>query len=130
MKRSSILLIIVVVGLTACARGATAGSPGDGTAGIQGKVLLGPMCPVQQVNSPCPDRPIQADITVTSSDEKTVATGRSDANGTYRISLPPGSYTVTAKRSGDGFGSGKPVTVVVPAGTFVHLDLVVDSGIR
>lgn len=107
------------------------GGSGTGTAGIQGQVLLGPMCPVLQSDSPCPDRPIKADITVTSPDGKTVATGHSDGDGSYRISLPPGSYTVTAKRPGSGgIGSGKPVTVEVPVSTYVHLNLLIDSGIR
>jgi carboxypeptidase family protein len=130
MKRFHLLSIVVVLGLSACARGATAGGPGDGAAGIAGKVVLGPMCPVQQANSPCPDKPIEADVTVTDSDGKRVATGRSHADGTYRISLPPGEYTVVARRPGGAFGFGKPVTVVVPAGTYVPLDLLVDSGIR
>lgn len=131
MKRMAILLTGLALSLSACADQSTVGVSGGGAAGIRGKVLLGPMCPVLQSDSPCPDRPIKADITVTGSDGETVATGRSDGNGTYRISLPPGSYTVTAKRPGSGgLGSGKPVTVEVPAGTYVHLNLLVDSGIR
>jgi carboxypeptidase family protein len=131
MKRSFMVPILLALGflLVGCATSAGGDRPG-GTGGIEGKVLLGPMCPVQQVNSPCPDKPIEADITVTTSDGKTVATGRSDADGTYRISLPPGSYTVVAKRAGGEFGSGKPVSVDVSGGTFVHVNLVVDSGIR
>lgn len=129
MKRVRIVLTVLVLGLSACA-GQAARGPGDGTAGIEGTVRLGPMCPVEQVNSPCPDKPIEAEITVTTPDGKAIATGRSDADGTYSISLPSGSYTVVAERSGDEFGAGKPVSVDVSAGTFVHLDLVVDSGIR
>jgi len=130
MKRISLLLVAVALAVTACADAAIVGTSGKGAAGIQGKVLLGPMCPVQQVGSPCPDKPIEADITVTDSDGKTVATGHSHADGTYRISLLPGSYTVTAKRPGGGFGFGKPVTVNVSDGTDVQLNLLVDSGIR
>ena len=129
VKRISLVLVAVALLVSACADEGVVGSSGQG-AGIQGKVLLGPMCPVQRAESPCPDRPIEADITVTGSDGKTVASGRSGADGTYRISLSPGTYTVTAKRPGSGFGVGKPVSVDVPAGTFVHLSLLVDSGIR
>ncbi len=129
MKRLAILMIGLVFSLSACADTSTIGASG-GAAGIQGKVLLGPMCPVQQAGSPCPDKPIKADIAVTASEGKTVASGRSDESGTYRISLPPGAYTVTANRPGSALGSGKPVMVEVPAGTYVHLNLLVDSGIR
>src|SRR6266540_1581304 len=90
MKRLAILMIGLVFSLSACADTSTIGASG-GAAGIQGKVLLGPMCPVQQAGSPCPDKPIKADIAVTASEGKTVASGRSDESGTYRISLPPGA---------------------------------------
>ncbi len=130
MKRLSVLLIGLALSLSACADTSTIGTSGSGAAGIQGKVLLGPMCPVQQAGSPCPDKPIKADISVTASDGKTVATGHSDEDGTYRIALPPGSYTVTANHPGGAIGSGKPIMVEVPAGTYVHLNLPVDSGIR
>jgi hypothetical protein len=123
------LLVVLVLFLSACAASSTGGTE-TGTAGIQGKVLLGPMCPVMRAGSPCPDRPIEADIVVTSPDGKTVATGHSDGDGTYRIPLPPGTYTVTAERTDGQLGAGKPVTVDVTAGTFVRLNLSVDSGIR
>lgn len=123
------LLIGLALSLSACADASTVGVSGGGAAGIQGKVLLGPMCPVLQSDSPCPDKPIKAEITVAAADGKIVATGHSGEDGSYRISVAPGSYTVTAKRPGK-FGIGKPVTVEVLANTYVHLNLVVDSGIR
>jgi carboxypeptidase family protein len=129
MRRLTAILFVLVLGLFACAKEPIPGGTADATGGIQGKVRLGPMCPVQQVNSPCPDRPIKADIAVATATGAKVATGHSGVDGKYRISLPPGSYTVTATRPG-AFGSGKPVTVEVPGATFVHLDLLVDSGIR
>jgi ABC-type Fe3+-hydroxamate transport system substrate-binding protein len=130
MKHLAILTIGLSLFVTACADTAIVGGSGNGASGIQGKVLIGPMCPVQQAGSPCPDKPTKADITVTDANGKTVATGHSDADGTYRISLSAGSYTVVAMRPDDSFGFGKPVTVEVSGGTFVHLNLVVDSGIR
>ncbi len=107
MKRLSVLLIGLALSLSACADTSTIGTSGSGAAG-----------------------PIKADISVTASDGKTVATGHSDEDGTYRIALPPGSYTVTANHPGGAIGSGKPIMVEVPAGTYVHLNLLVDSGIR
>jgi Carboxypeptidase regulatory-like domain len=129
MKRTLVLLIAVAFSVSACANASTGGTSA-GTSGIQGKVLLGPMCPVLQSGSPCPDRPIEADITVTALDGKVVATGHSDTDGSYRISLGPGSYTVTAKRPGGAFGASKPATVEVTADSYVRLDVLVDSGIR
>ena len=130
MKRISILLIGLAALLSACTDTSTVGGTGTGSAGIQGQVLLGPMCPVEQEGSPCPDKPIEAEITVADEEGKTVATGRSEADGTYRIPLPPGSYTVVAKQSDGPLGLGEPIAVEVPAGVFVHVNLLVDSGIR
>ena len=129
MRRVLLLVSVLVLSLSACAGSSTRGTE-TGTTGIEGKVLLGPMCPVMHAGSPCPDRPIEADIVVTSLDGKTVATGHSDGDGAYRIPLPPGSYTVTAERTDGQLGAGKPITVDVTAGTYVRLNLSVDSGIR
>jgi hypothetical protein len=47
----------VLVLLTACARGSSAGSD-DRLGTIHGEVLLGPTCPVESIQSPCPGRPL------------------------------------------------------------------------
>jgi hypothetical protein len=51
------------------------------------------------------------------------------ADGSYRLTLRPGSYTVTPVMNGGGPPTAKPVTVVVGA-SMQTLDLQVDSGIR
>jgi hypothetical protein len=130
MTRTFAFALLILVALGVACGGATTGQPPGGTSGIQGTVLLGPLCPVQRVGSPCPDEPIAADISVTDPSGKLAATGRSGPDGGYRISLSPGTYVVTAKRSGSNFQAAKPVTVRVAAGAFTPLDIEVDSGIR
>jgi hypothetical protein len=129
MKRTLVLLIGLALSVSACLNASSGGSSAE-TSGIQGMVLLGPMCPVLKSDSPCPDRPIEAEITVTTLEGEVVATGHSDTDGRYRISLAPGSYTVTAKRPDGAFGASKPATVEVSADSYVRLDVLVDSGIR
>jgi hypothetical protein len=124
MRRLPVLLLLVLA--TACG----GGSAGDGTGGIQGTVTIGPQCPVEQAGSPCPDAPFAGLVTVTSGGE-VVQEVRSATDGTYRVSLEPGAYTVVAgSADGMGIAVGTPVEAVVGEGSFVRVDLSVDSGIR
>ena len=131
MVRRSILAVLMV-GLiaTACASSIREGPAGSGN-GVEGTVLLGPLCPVERADSPCPPKPIAAEITVTTRAGQTVTSGVSGSDGTYRIALSPGNFSLTARAPGSGaFGVSKPVDVVVVLGRYTHVDLMVDSGIR
>ena len=126
---ATLLLVSLIAG--ACAEGEGA-NDGDGDSGITGVVLLGPMCPVETLESPCPDRPIEASVQV-SDDEGTrvVKLVRTDAEGRFRIDLEPGAYTVQAiPLEQDGIQHGTPVDVTVVAGQFLEITLGIDSGIR
>jgi hypothetical protein len=94
-------------------------------------VTIGPTCPVERPDSPCPDVPYVARIRVLSG-SSLVASATSAKDGTYRIAVAPGTYTVEADPiSGGGIARSSPVDdVIVTAGAFVHLDLTFDSGIR
>jgi hypothetical protein len=123
MRRFLTLLLLAAV---ACGNG----SAGDGDSGIEGRVTIGPQCPVEQMGSPCPDAPYEALITVTR-DGDTVEQTRSRADGTFRIPLQPGTYTVVAGPvDGSSMPFGRQVEVVVTTGALTHIDLSVDSGIR
>ena len=63
------------------------------TSGIEGQVLLGPMCPVLREETPCPDEPLQAIVVIWDA-ERTERFGRfvSDEQGHFRLSVPPGDY--------------------------------------
>ncbi len=98
---------------------------------MEGTVLFGPLCPVERADSPCPPKPIAATITVSTNDGGIVASATSRSDGTFRIPLSPGTFTLTARAPGSGaFGVSKPVDVVVVLGRYTHVDLMVDSGIR
>jgi hypothetical protein len=127
MKRA-LVLGIVALALAGC--GGKRAEHFGPSSGIEGTVLLGPLCPVERADSPCPDKPIAAEISVKAESGQGFADGRSDADGHYRIDLPPGVYTVTARGMGQSFQVGKAVSVTVLSGEFTHLDLMVDSGIR
>ncbi|MFN2609439.1 MAG: hypothetical protein ABR507_00965 [Actinomycetota bacterium] len=98
--------------------------------GVQGKVVSGPTCPVERLDSPCPNQPESALIkaTRTGSDSAAGVT-RTDGNGAFKMTLAPGSYTVTAQAPG-AFGGCKPQDVTVSAKTFAHVVITCDTGIR
>ena len=106
--------------------------PSGQDSGIEGHTTVGPTCPVMQVASPCPDKPLRARLTVTRVNSTvTLTTATSDTEGYFRIPLPPGRYTL---RPGNLIGAVLPiaqqVTVTVVSGRFTIVTISFDSGIR
>jgi hypothetical protein len=134
-KASNILMttlvsLILAAALVAC--GTRTGTGATGASGLEGVVLLGPMCPVEVASSPCPDRPVEAEVrAMDARSGALVGRTRSGADGRFRLSLRPGSYTVMAVRSPlGGLSSGESVTVTVRSGSYSRVTLLLDSGIR
>ncbi|MDP2674712.1 MAG: hypothetical protein Q8Q00_07375 [Dehalococcoidia bacterium] len=102
------------------------------TSGIEGQVLIGPMCPVVQVGTPCPDKPYQATIVVWNAERtKKVRTFETDGEGRFRVPLAPGDYYIDPQPPDTG-GPPTPIpqTVTVPADRFAEITVQYDSGIR
>lgn len=97
--------------------------------GIEGKATLGPSCPVARAGDPCPDKPYQATIEVVDSQGSLVTRFQTDANGSFHISLPAGTYTLQGVSSGP-FPLPPTVQVIVRSGQFTQITLAFDSGIR
>ncbi len=101
----------------------------DAAQGIDGLVLLGPLCPVVTEENPCPDRPYAATIEVRDGGGATVTTVRSGEDGRFRIGLEPGHYRLVPE-SGDPLPRAGPMDIDVPAGTWVQVTVGYDTGIR
>lgn len=97
--------------------------------GIVGTVLIGPQCPVQPIDGSCPDRPYEATIEVRVRDGGSVTTVRSGSDGTFRVGLRPGLYTLEP-RSGNPFPHAQAQDVEVRADEFSEVTIVYDTGIR
>ena len=125
MNRSVLLAVAVVTTVAGCA-----GQAASGTSGIDGRVVSGPHCPVERVDSPCPDLPV-ADARVVAFDQAGEEAGRttSGSDGRFRLSLQAGAYTLTVEGL-EGIQFAKPVAVQVPRGRHVGVTLLVDTGIR
>jgi hypothetical protein len=126
--RRTVALSVLLLFLVACA--GRASSP-SGDSGVRGTVLLGPLCPVETMESPCPDRPLpDVQVQVLQAGD-VVTTVRSDGDGRFTVALDPGDYVLQAVVEEGGPGmSAKPVDVTVTSGAFAEVTVPVDSGIR
>ena len=120
-----VLTYFLTLTLAACASSAT----NTTTSGIEGQVLIGPMCPVMQANIPCPDEPFQATITALDENRDKVTQFASDAQGDFKIGLKPGTYILVPEAANAMTRAGEQ-TVTVIEGQFVRVTLHYDSGIR
>src|SRR5688572_3801697 len=119
------ILISLLLFLTACS--VFAPTPTD--SGIEGQVLIGPMCPVVQEGEPCPDQPYQADLLVTSTTERVIVRSRTAEDGRFRVPLALGDYILHPESQiALPFAAEQPCTVL-PC-QFTQVILTYDSGIR
>ena len=132
MCRSATCLALIAVGsvvLAAC--GTHAGhsaSVGPATGVVTGRVTAGPTCPVERVGHACLPMPVVADVQARAAG-RVVASGRSHADGTYRLDLPGGTYTVVAVTP-NLLPRCPAHTVTVTAARTISGDIACDTGIR
>ena len=99
--------------------------------GVEGYLTIGPACPVVELDTECPDLPYEAEFTVTDVEGEVVEIGKSDKSGFFRMVLPPGSYVFVPDPSKPAISPrANPVPFDVDAGSFTHLEVTFDSGLR
>ena len=108
-------------------------APAGGT--LQGKVTIGPLQPVERAGQPTPTPDPQVftsrSLNIFKADGKTLVTNlHFNPDGTYRVSLPPGTYVVDIPHNGIGFARPLPKTITIHSGETVQLDIDIDTGIR
>ena len=104
-------------------------SPTPRGSGIEGQVLVGPMCPVVQQGQECPDQPYQATLTVINRDGIQIAQFLTDAQGHFSVPLVPGEYTLHPE-SPNGIPFAGDQSFIVETGRFTQISVNYDSGIR
>jgi len=119
--------LTALLAFSACAKDDLLGP--DALQGIDGIVLLGPLCPVQSDTDPCPDRPYVARIEVRSLGGTRVTTVRSGEDGRFRVGLRPGGYILDPE-SGDPFPTAGEQEVEVVEGEYTEVTVAFDTGIR
>jgi hypothetical protein len=111
---------------------ATPNAPASATgeSGIQGQVTIGPACPGPvRIETPCPDRPFQATLTILDQNNQVVAKVQTDSQGNFHIALPPGTYIIQSATSAAMPRAGDQ-TVTVTKGQFTQVNITFDSGMR
>jgi hypothetical protein len=170
--------MIIVLGCQALAGPTPSPTPSPTAApsGIEGRVLIGPTCPVQGSGaSDTPDpsdagdgspgsgpsfdpdatpepsptmdpratddpdptplpsgcyQPYVTTLAITGNDtDVAIARVTTAADGTFRVDLPPGDYTVVPQ-NGDPYPIAQPVDVTVVAGAYEPVEINFDPGIR
>jgi hypothetical protein len=131
------LSIVALTGLlfAACVGGVPAPSstPATANSGIEGQALAGPTCPVERVDSPCPDRPVpnaMVDVWYAAHTTK-ILTFTTDDQGRFHVALAPGDYNLDPQRIGSQqFPVPHPQNVTVHDGQFTQVTIEYDTGIR
>jgi len=105
--------------------------PGKIDTGVEGIVTIGPLCPVMRENVPCPDKPFETALVISSNlpGKGGGIVVRTDKGGYFSQELVPGTYTVRAQ-SEVRMPSLAPVSFEVKSGQRTALNLQFDSGIR
>ena len=133
MRVGGVLIIGLVVAFLA---GCGTQDPGATRehSGVTGRVHVGPQCPVETVDDPCEDKQ-QAGSRVTVARQlagspdarrEVVARTTTDADGNYRVAVPPGTYVVTAQAG----MSCELRSIRVITSVYSRVDIACDTGIR
>lgn len=101
----------------------------DAPQGIEGIVMLGPQCPVQTLEDPCPDLPYEAWIEVRTAGGESVTRVRSGEDGRFRVGLRAGRY-VLHPEDGDPFPVASEQEVDVRKSVYSEVTVSFDTGIR
>lgn len=98
--------------------------------GIYGKAILGPTCPVQKEGEVC-SQPYQGVIVVKNSDRtKEITQFMTNADGTFRVVLPPGQYYLSQDPKTRFPKFLKEQLIAVEPDKFTEVNLSLDTGIR
>lgn len=122
--RCLVVTLIMVVSLALV--GVTSGSPTG--SGLRGLVTLSPTRPICLEGQPC-SKPAAGAVVAFRRNGRAVARVTTRPDGTYRVGLRPGTYTVVAPRYRVGSGV-TPRTVRVPKERVARIDFEIDTGIQ
>lgn len=130
-------IIPLLVLLAACGGSNSPSAPNNQaalTGTLAGVVTIGPNCPVEQVNNPCPTSPdayAQRKVLVyDAAGANLLNTVDINSQGLYTISLVPGNYVVDVKKVGIDRATGVPANVTITSNTTTRVDIAIDTGIR
>jgi hypothetical protein len=140
---AAFLAILIVGGCNPRAGASSSGVPSPSAgptattaaASVHGKAVAGPTCPVEPASplpGECAPRLVAgAGLVFTDSAGHEVARVTTTADGTFAVSLPAGSYTLTPQPVAGLMGVAPPISVSVPeTGSVPDAIVQYDTGIR
>jgi len=133
MARSfSLLLALLQFGCTSPTAPITSATKVYGR--LSGIVTIGPICPVQRDDTPCPTPPsAYAARKILVMDEqatKILFTVDIDSQGLYVIDLAPAKYRIDLKPNGIDRATELPAVVEIHANSVTTLNVNIDTGLR
>jgi hypothetical protein len=133
-QKNLLIAIVVLVALGGVVLFSNQKKTTQGSGTIVGKVTVGPICPVERVDVPCPVPPeayTSREVILYESDGTTIVERMHFASdGTYRFSVPAGTYVISIPQEGVGGSSEVPKTLTVQEGETVEFNFSIDTGIR
>lgn len=127
-SKAKIVTIRILLGLFFLAAMSSAQS--QTTTGIEGEIRIGPAHPGPARLGVPDTKPLIDTTFVVKQEEKIVASFQTDSEGRFRVSLPPGKYSVSKKDWKGRFGSFGPFEVEVIAGEVKKVQWECDSGMH
>lgn len=101
---------------------------------IKGSVSIGPICPVERLDSPCPVPPAaytSREIILYAANGTTeVKRMYFASDGTYRFEVPAGTYVLKTPNQGIGGSKDLPKNITVRSGETIEFNFSIDTGIR
>lgn len=127
--------LIAAAGVVVLAVGAGVGtaqtpaSPNPGS-GIEGIILIAPAHPGPSKVDVPDTAPLANTAFVVAKGNETIGSFTTDAQGAFRIILPPGHYTISRKDAAPRVGRFGPFEVDVAEGQIAKVKWTCDSGMR
>jgi len=99
------------------------------TTGLEGEIRIGPAGGPLRLGVPN-TRPLINTVFLVKHEEKIIASFQTDSEGRFRLSLPPGKYTVSKPSGKVKVGSYGPFEVEIVAGQIKKVRWECDSGMQ
>jgi hypothetical protein len=135
MSSGKLLALFLLALLSGCEpKGKPSGTAAIAS-GLMGQAVMGPSCPgYARPDRPCPDKPVEASFQIVDLNGMEVLKFKSDTEGRFKVSLPPGRYGVYPDPDVPfpvpGAKLHPPQEVEVKASEFTTVRLFFDSGMR
>lgn len=125
-----LFLCITITALITCISCGQSPTMSDPTTGIEGKMSLSPNRPGPIREGMSSTGPLPGvEFSVRKGDAE-VASFTTDDQGRFKVSVPPGQYTVIRKAGKSRIGRFGPFEVEVAAGKMTKVEWTCDSGMR